>query len=199
MPNWEMAMKTKVCCTCKIEKDQALFSKRTKSKDGLRERCKECDKIQCLKLRDHKKKYSKLYRAKNRDRIKQSKHDYYINNKQKCRNRMREYEKNRYHNDIFFRLKLNLRSRINLAIKNGYKSATTEELLGCSIEFLISFLESKFKEGMSWENRELWHIDHILPCSSFDLSDPEQQKLCFHYTNLQPLWAEENLSKRDKI
>ena len=76
-------------------------------------------------------------------------------------------------------------------IKNLKKSKSSIELLGCNVDFLKEYIESKFTSGMSWDNRGIhgWHIDHILPCASFDLSDPEQQKQCFHYTNLQPLWA----------
>jgi len=68
-------------------------------------------------------------------------------------------------------------------------------LLGCSISFLKIFLEAKFKEGMTWENHGEWHIDHIKPCASFNLLNDDEQKKCFNYTNLQPLWALENLSK----
>ena len=75
------------------------------------------------------------------------------------------------------------------------------KMLGCSFEFLRNYIESKFLEGMTWENHGYygWHIDHIIPCSSFDLSIKENQFKCFHYTNLQPLWAFENLSKGDKV
>lgn len=60
-------------------------------------------------------------------------------------------------------------------------------------------LESQFEPGMTWENRRKWHIDHIIPCAAFDLTDTEQQRACFHYTNLRPLWASENISKGTKI
>lgn len=74
------------------------------------------------------------------------------------------------------------------------------ELVGCAIPFLRGYLEAKFKVGMSWSNHGAgWHIDHIKPCASFNLLDEKEQKKCFHYKNLQPLWAEENLSKGDKI
>lgn len=85
----------------------------------------------------------------------------------------------------------NLRNRINSSLMGLEKSKPTKELLGCTIDFLKEYLEFKFTKGMTWGNRGIhgWHIDHIRPCTSFDLSDPEQQKLCFNYTNLQPLWA----------
>ena len=74
------------------------------------------------------------------------------------------------------------------------------ELVGCSIPDLIKHLESKFQEGMNWSNYGFygWHIDHIRPCSSFNLLNEEEQKQCFHYTNLQPLWAKDNLQKHNK-
>jgi hypothetical protein len=94
--------------------------------------------------------------------------------------------------------------RIRTLLKNqltangGRKAAKTEMLLGCSLAKAQSHLESQFSLGMTWDNHGEWHIDHIRPCASFDLTDPEQQKECCHYTNLQPLWAAENLAKSDK-
>lgn len=112
-------------------------------------------------------------------------------------------KKERRQNDVGFRMEGILRCRIGDAIREQKcrKSYRTLELIGCSIDKLIEYLESKFLPGMSWENhgRYGWHLDHILPCSSFDLTNPWQQKLCFHYTNLQPLWAVDNLTKSDKI
>lgn len=93
----------------------------------------------------------------------------------------------------------NIRSRIKDALKFGRKSAKTEELLGISIQGLKTFLELKFKPGMSWENYGKWHIDHIYPLSKSDLTTPEGQKRAFHYTNLQPLWAKENISKGARV
>lgn len=115
-------------------------------------------------------------------------------------NYMSAYQTQRLKYDTNFRLLCNLRSRIRMAIKNqrsdkAYKSI---ELLGCSIEECRKHIESQFKEGMIWDNYGEWHIDHIRPCAAFDLTDPDQQKECFNYKNLQPLWAKENLSKSDK-
>ena len=95
-------------------------------------------------------------------------------------------------------------SRIRCLLRNvitangGRKAAKTEELLGCTIAEARAHLEAQFLPGMSWDNHGEWHIDHIRPCASFDFSDPQQQKQCSHYTNLQPLWAKDNLSKSDK-
>lgn len=95
----------------------------------------------------------------------------------------------------------NLRSRLVQALKGIAKSTTTLNLLGCSIEELRTHLEKQFSEGMSWDNygRNGWHVDHIKPLSSFDLLESEQQFKACHYSNLQPLWAEDNLRKSNKI
>jgi len=79
------------------------------------------------------------------------------------------------------------------------KVGKTFELVGCSRDELVSHLESKFTEGMMWDNYGTWHVDHIKPCCSFNLEDPEEQKKCFHWTNLQPLWAKDNTSKGGKF
>ena len=111
-----------------------------------------------------------------------------------------EYEKERKKTDPTFKLLKTLRSRLSNAIKNkgGRKCNTTINLTGCDIPFLKGYLEAKFTEGMTWENHGKWHIDHIKPCCSFNLEDEEEQKKCFHYTNLQPLWATDNLVKSGK-
>ena len=100
-----------------------------------------------------------------------------------------------------------LRSRLCSALKGKTKSKSTLKLLGFTILKLKQHLENQFKKGMNWSNygngwygmgMEEWHIDHIRPCASFDLSKPEEQHKCFNYTNLQPLWAKENLEKHIK-
>jgi len=98
-------------------------------------------------------------------------------------------------------VKSNLYRRLNHALKGAAKVDSTMTLVGCTIQELVVHIESQWQLGMSWDNYALdgWHIDHIRPCASFDLLDPEQQRQCFHYTNLQPLWAEENLKKSDKL
>ena len=155
-------------------------------KDGLRPECRDCQK-------DYQKAHYQANKEKERARSKASREanpDY-----------QKTYQKNRRKTDPEFKISGNLRNRVYQAIKGNSKSASTQELIGCSIEFLKSYLESQFEPWMSWDNygHKTWHIDHIRPCSSFDFSDPEQQKECFHYTNLQPLAASENLSKGAKV
>jgi hypothetical protein len=124
---------------------------------------------------------------------------YYLNNKEKIKKRTLNYYNKKRKTDNIFRLTINIRRRINGAINLNNKSANTMLLLGVpNIEFLWKHLESTFKPGMTRKNYGLWHVDHIIPCSIFDLSKPEEQRKCFHYTNLQALWAHENLSKSNK-
>lgn len=111
----------------------------------------------------------------------------------------RRYEQKRLRTDPLFRLAKNLRQRLRNALKGRNKSAATMLLLGCTVEELHRHLEAQFQPGMTWGNYGAWHIDHIKPCVSFDLADPVQQRACFHWTNLQPLWALDNIKKYDKV
>lgn len=110
----------------------------------------------------------------------------------------RAYIKKRLANDASFRISNNLRSRILAALKNKNKSASTIELLGCDIVFFKKHLSGMFKTGMTWDNYGEWEIDHIKPCSKFNLIHPDQQKECFNYKNTQPLWKFENRSKGNR-
>lgn len=110
----------------------------------------------------------------------------------------RRWRKIKYASDPRFRLLLICRTRIQHALHGRSRAQKTIDLLGCTIDQLRSWLAQKFQAGMSWDNYGVWHIDHILPCASFDLTDPKQQQQCFHYTNLQPLWAKDNLKKGAK-
>ena len=96
------------------------------------------------------------------------------------------------------RFKTNLRSRVSHAWSRNSKSASTETLVGCSMDELRDHLESQFTDGMTWDNYGEWHVDHIKPCSMFDFSVDSHQFECFHYTNMQPLWAIDNYKKGNK-
>ena len=116
------------------------------------------------------------------------------------RNRRNARLKERRCVDPLFRLISNMRSRLSQAIKaqDASKSAHTFELVGCTYGELWAHLEKQLQPGMVWGNYGKWHVDHIRPCASFDLKDIEQQRQCFHFSNLQPLWARDNESKNDK-
>ena len=112
----------------------------------------------------------------------------------------RNHERNRYATDLDYKLTKCLRARLNAIVSRGMgaKTGSTFDLLACSLDELRTHLEVQFTDEMTWENFGEWHIDHIRPCASFELKDPKQQRECFHFTNLQPLWAEDNLRKSDK-
>jgi hypothetical protein len=117
------------------------------------------------------------------------------------RQRNDNYKAQRLAEDPQFRLAHNCRTRINIALRSQLTSKRwrSPELLGCTVTQLMEHIEKQFQPGMTWDNwsRDGWHLDHIRPLSSFDLTDPDQQKRAFHHSNLQPLWASENLSKGD--
>jgi hypothetical protein len=106
----------------------------------------------------------------------------------------------RLSNDTNFKLADILRSRLKHALKGNYKSGSAVKDLGCSIEEFKGYLQAKFVEGMTWDNygRDGWHIDHIKPLANFDLTNKEELLKACHYTNLQPLWAKDNLKKGNR-
>lgn len=112
-----------------------------------------------------------------------------------------EYKRRRLRSDYWFKLRVSCSNRIYQALKKQQmvKSERTLNLIGCSVDYLREYLASMFEAGMSWDNYGKWHVDHIIPCASFDLTDQKQQKLCFHFSNLRPAWARENMSKGDKM
>jgi hypothetical protein len=178
----------KTCVCCSIEKDVTEFHKKRKSYNS---RCKLCRKDDNEKARIR----TARNRAENPQKIRDRQSLY--NKQEHIKKRRSEKQRLRRDSDPEYRIRHNLRCRITKCIKN--KSQNTMSLLGCSMDVFKLHIESKFIEGMNWENYGLWHIDHIIPCCSFDLMDENQQQICFHYTNLQPLWAKDNFSKGGRI
>jgi len=147
---------------------------------------------------EKRKEYDKQRYITNKEKILEQRKEHYKNNKEKISEYKKEYEREKRQSDPTFRMIKNYRTRTWLAYHNNNKSKRTTGLLGCNGEELAQHLEKQFQPGMTHDNYGEWHIDHIKPIASFDLSDPEQEQECFHYTNLQPLWAEDNLRKGDK-
>lgn len=143
--------------------------------------------------------------ARNKEKKNQQNRDWYYANKDKTRERNKR-NREVYKKDPQYKLRKALRQRIYSCLL-GMKSKKTMELIGCDMAALKIHLESLFQEGMTWENygnpngdhSDGWHVDHIKPCASFDLQDLNQQKECFHYTNLQPLWGRDNIAKGSKL
>ena len=146
--------------------------------------------------------YQEKYRKKNREKINQKIREWYYKNKDRVRANQRIYEREgAYRNSLHFKIKDGMRKRILEVLKRdgGKKTQRTMKLVGCTIEELKQHIEKQFKPGMSWEQRNSFHIDHIIPCASFDLTKLSEQKKCFHYTNLQPLYPIENIKKGAKL
>ena len=149
-----------------------------------------------LKNKEHKKKYDIIYKNKHKERYKKQNKKYQKEN----RDKINKFLLNKYHTNVHYKLSNILRKRVIKVLKGYSKSKNTMNLLGCTIEELWKHLEYTFKPGMTRENHgSIWHLDHIRPCASFDLSKPEEQSKCFHYSNLQALFIYENLSKGSKI
>jgi len=142
----------------------------------------------------------KQYYLKNIEKIKEYYKEYNILNKNKINKCKNEWKLNKIKNNPTYKIKDNLRHRIYMALKGTVKSKRTMDLLGTSIDNLWIHLEKSFKLGMTKDNYgKIWHVDHKIPCASFDLTKPEEQVKCFHFTNLQALFVKENLSKGAKL
>jgi hypothetical protein len=144
--------------------------------------------------RDPNSAYYK-WRDKNREYLRLKAKEY--RNQEGFLDKRKAYLNSRKKYDIDFKLVTYLRSRVSSLLKKSVKTDKTIPLLGCSISELKKHLESSWLEGMSWDNYGFygWHIDHIKPCNTFDFSSEEDQKICFHYSNLRALWAKDNLSR----
>lgn len=175
----------------KLSKQKKIY--RENNKEHIRELLKKWG----IENKEYRKKKSKEYHLKNKiiRNIKNS--EYQKNNRELINKNLRK----RYKNDPSFRLIQHLRGRVKDFVKGKGKSISTRELLGCSQEYLLNYLESRFDDSMGWYDygKNGWHIDHIKPCSSFDLNNISEQKECFHYSNLQPLWAHDNISKGCRV
>lgn len=186
----------KFCIKCEKWVSLDGFYSRKGNWDGLRADCKSCFSIlgkaryerdwEIIQLR------SKQYYNKNKEKVNSYKSQWQRDNKERRRIRLNE----RYRSEPNFRIAVNLRTRLLKALENNQKKGSTLDLLGCSVESFRKYLESMFVDGMSWNNHgDVWHIDHIRPCASFDLSKEDEQRICFHYSNMQPLFVQDNLSK----
>ena len=166
----------------------------------IKKKLREQEKKSRIKNREKILTYQAKYRAENREEINRKIREWYYKNTKKVKERIKIYNKV-YRNTLHYKIKDNMRKRIKTALKKdgGKKTKRTMKLVGCTVEQLKQYIERQFKPGMSWDQRSLFHIDHIIPCASFDLTKLSQQKKCFHYTNLQPLWAIDNIKKGAKL
>ncbi len=212
-------MDTKQCSKCKATQPVGEFGKDPAMKCGLRSNCRSCSRQgkrewyqknierertkaveygkteECKAQRKERYHSDEEYRLKRREQCRRSKQ------KESSRQKNREWQQKQRETDPTYKLRINLSRRLRDAIKLNRKSLPTMLLVGCTIDEFRGHLERLWLPGMDWSNYSLrgWHIDHIIPCAAFDLSDPEQQRKCFHYSNLQPLWAKDNWRKSDFV
>ena len=196
---------------------QSRKAYRLNNHDKINKYNKQWNKNNPEKVKQHKKnhylkdperfkqkdrQYDKKYCSKNYKKISQRAKKWRLDHPEDPEHRSK-YNKNRYKNDIEFRIITCCRGRIWRALKGYCKSAHSIELLMCSITEVKLYLESLWLPGMTWDNwgntNGKWNIDHIIPCSFFNMLDPVEQYMCFRWQNMQPLWQTDNLEKSDKI
>lgn len=211
----------KVCRKCKQAKPLDQFYARKTAFDGRRGECIECGKAEVIAAyhKDPEKsrvkslaryyKTGKIWVSENRNRVKMnwdcwiqknygSEAEYMRQRRPQIREWERGYKKKKYHSDPIFKLKVWARNAVNKILRPGTKFGRSLEYLGCSPEEYKQHLESKFLFGMTWDNHgTVWHIDHIRPIASFDLSKESDIRTCCHFSNHQPLFAKDNLQKAD--
>lgn len=196
----------KKCTKCQEEKSLNDFNKDRTKKDGLRPICKSCTGKQQKRYAQKNKvkiaEYQKEYAKKNQQALRENKKRHYLKNKDKIIKRVNSWHKQNYENNHLYKLKCIIR-RYSLRVADAAKqekNMQSLDSLGCSLEQFKEHIESQWQEGMTWDNHGFdgWHIDHITPLDWYinNSDDPWQAN---HYTNLQPLWAKENLLKSNKI
>lgn len=186
-----------VCEDCKKNKRKSYDSERySENKEQIIQRVREYEANNLDKRKESRRKY----REKISDKLK----EYFKTYREYYKPIRNAKEKERLATDPMYALKKRLRNNILSYVKRSgnKKKCSTSEILGCSFDEFKEYFESKFTEDMTWElfcSSGLIHIDHIIPVDFFDLSNEEEVKKCFHYTNLQPLWKMDNLMKSNKL
>jgi len=212
--------KPRTCTVCKELLPLSAFGAQRDTSDGVAKRCRKCARAYQLKWQSENRERCRAYTKKNYDknpeaamlRVKRRKaadpekfRAYTREQNRKQKDYQREYVKQRRATDPQYRIASSLRGRLNDALKGKQKQGSAVRDAGCTKAELVAHIESQWIEGMSWGNYgrkpgvRCWEIDHILPLSSFDLEDREQLLRACHYTNLQPLWWEDNREKANKI
>lgn len=185
----------------RLELSRAIYKR---DSEKIKARTASYQRENRLVLNEKRKTWQKEYLASNpfyRTKRKEAAKVWHAKNKKAESEYRKKYRSERFKKDPIFKLEYTCRARIHSALKSAFtkKSTRTSKLIGCTPIELKEYLESRFLDGMNWDNHGVkgWHIDHIKPCAAFDLSNPYDQLKCFHYTNLQPLWWKDNIIKSD--
>ena len=199
---------SKPCTRCKKEKALGEFHTYKRSsakgvKTYVRSHCKLCQNEVSLAWRKANLERSRQFNRKSKARRRTGLEHKPRQTHTERLKYTRAYINKRYREDPKFKLCQVLRKRLIGALKRNTKSASTLELLGTTVEHLRQHLEAQFLPGMNWQNHgqgeDKWQVDHMMPCASFDLTKEDQQQMCFHWTNMQPLWSKDNNAKSDKV
>ena len=201
--NKEKKMTTKVCTKCDEEKDidEFLIEKKT---GKPRSYCKNCGRIMCkdykAKNRDKIAVYNKKYKSVNKDDISVYNHDYNKNNRQAIQKRQTRTRRERKENDPNFKITTDLRSKLHTFVKfEGIRAKSMQDLISCNWLSFELWLTFQFDDDMTMENYgDYWTLDHVIPCCNFDLTDEENQKICFHWSNIRPIKKILNQKKTGK-
>jgi len=187
----------KTCSICGESKPHSEYHNNKSKPDGKDHRCKACikerDRLRYQRKREEILAHKANYRRANRDEIRQRQRIYYHDNKDKVL-----AVKARRLKDPSLQITDTYRKHLNKFIRRkGIGKAS--QLIGCEWDTFKPYMEAQFKQGMSWDNYGQWEIDHIIPCSAFDQTDPNHRAVCWHYINLMPLWKDENRNKFDSL
>ena len=192
----------KTCSICKVTKEISNFNKNSYRKNGYRPECKDCRKEKTLLYRNKNKEKINEYNRTYNDRKVNGETTVSVFTIEERRKKVCEYTtkyiKDRSERDPLFKLKVRIRQLFSNSIRrSGYtKKSKTRDILGCEFEEFKTYIESLFRDNMTWKNYGEWHLDHRIPIS-WTKTEDEIYRLN-HYTNLQPLWKDENLSKGNK-
>jgi len=214
----------KTCTKCKIEKPEGEFGKRKEGKGGLMSQCRSCKADHRAANRDRINENNSRWEDRNKEAVSQRHHIRYLNETPEKRESRRERQRRRqklgldretdraynnfyyaskYNINIIHTLRVKLRNRLYQCIKTEQKIGSAVRDLGCSVPAFKNYIEGIFEVGMTWENwgnqSDQWSLDHIMPLSAFNLTDPQHVLLACHYLNLRPMWHIENIKKSNKI
>lgn len=184
--------KLKTCSVCEAQLPITSFTKDAYRPDGLKHLCRKCTSVQHARWKSANPSYRKEYHERNKDR----EHTRNNNYARTHREQIRQTHAERYRNDPQYKAAYLLRGRLRNALGGTAKSDSTKALLGCNWYQFQEWMRYQFLPGMTWANHgKVWHLDHVIPIAAFDLRIADEQQKCFHWTNFQPLYAEDNLRK----
>lgn len=166
--------------------------------------CRECERENSRQWKAankaHTLQYTREWKATNKEYVSEYNSKYSIENRNEIQKRSTAYHIMRYHNDVNFRLARQIRDKCNRVMKSVRPSKDALDILGCSQKFFKAWLQYNFTSEMNFENYgKVWHIDHLIPISKFNLTDDTEMRKCFHWTNCQPMLARKNQSKNNRV